>query len=166
MSKKASVFTVVICIIGIISSLFFTGFMFVQFFSIKTNTQTITELNRTYHGSVLNITATDIKTIDDSLNKDGICIAVRFVIENKSDTDFRMGGSLINPYVDDITADGDTYAFFNEPGEGLNGTIAPGKSSVGYYSIHASKDAKVVEIQIKESSNTKVIFVFNVPSAD
>ena len=142
-------------------------FMFKSCFGkdAKPQTQTITGLNETYHGSVLNITATDVKVVKDPYDKSCIHIEVRFVVENVSNKDFNMGGYLIDPYVDDVTAYGSVSAYSNKAGESLQGTIAPGKSAVGYYSVLASKDAKVVEIQIEESSNRKAIFIFDVPSA-
>lgn len=128
-------------------------------------TQTITELNQPSDGPILEITATDIQSVNDPLNDDDIVVGIRFVVENKSKKDFFLGYSLISAYVDDVTADGDTVSVFNDydkSGEDLHGNIAPRKFAKGYYAVNAPKDAKKIEVRI-EVGIKYVSFIFDIP---
>lgn len=162
MSKTTPVFMITICVILLISLVCSTVFMFLVF--LPGTETTITELNQTYNGSVLDITATDIQIVDASYrDKDRIYIEVRFIVNNTSKRNYDLAGYRFNSYVDDVTAYGSSYAYSNDAGEDLSGTIAPGKSAVGYYSVYASKGAKKVEIHIEETDKKTVIFILDMP---
>ena len=151
-------------IIYIFSILSITG---CSTFTTSSNIKTaqITELNQTYNGPLLKITATDIKSISSPYNEEEIIIGVRFIIENSSTNNFLLSPINFSAYVDNITAQGSINSELNVAGEKLNGEIASGKSAKGFYAVEAPKDAKQIEVRIEEAfEKSYAVFVFDVPA--
>jgi len=71
---------------------------------------------------------------------------------------------LFEGYADDIKCD---YSFSANVGlEGtLDGNVSPGKKLVGYYGVEVSKDAGVLELEVKSSwlGSGKAVFTFDIP---
>ena len=127
----------------------------------------ITELNQSYNGSILKITATDIKAIHDS-GTDNIIVGVKFIVENVSNNDFYLSGKNTSAYVDDVTTSENGGYLFDASGKELGGNIAPGKRSEGYRSVCCSRNAKVVEFSFEESYNLSqnVFFAFDLSAIE
>ena len=135
----------------------------------SSKTTTITELNESYHGSILKITATDLKALPNPDNADEILVGIKFKYENVSKNDsFLIWGSNIEGYIDDVAVGHWGEHYFNEPEVGLIGTkLSPGKQTAGYYCLRASKDAKNIEVRITEKYNQKYVsFVFKIPELE
>ena len=152
--------------------IFTTAVCFLVLFSFSAcnnaTTKEIKELNTPYNGSVLKITATEIKAIPKPSESDRIIIGVRFIVENISNEDFYLSGKIMSTYVDDVTTDETGSAYFDKPGESFGGHIASGKRTEGYRCVDVSKDAKFVEFYFRETySPTKTaVFIFEVPSVE
>ena len=92
-------------------------------------------------------------------------VAVKFTIENISDEDQSMSSILLfDGYADDVKCD---YSFSANMGlEGtLDGDVSPGKKLIGYYGVEVSKDAKVLDLEVKASwlDSGKAVFSFDIP---
>lgn len=132
--------------------------------------QTITELGKTYEESGIKITATDIITLplkESSTKKDYVAVAVKFVVNNDSDSVFRIGSSFMDVYVDDvlvqsrgIVSDANRDKL---PGGIISGSIAPGKRAEGYWIVDVPKDTRQIEMISKIQYENFVSFVFDVP---
>ena len=153
--RNLIVLCVAVCFLGVI--FFSKGLM---------PSKTITELNQPYNGSVLKITATEIKAVESpSGTNDEIIIGVKFVVENVSRKEWQQTRQGMTAYVDDVAQPQkyDTKHF----SDSLEGRIAPGKFTIGYYCVQASKNAKLIEIHFDEVSNKKTaIFILDIPSIE
>lgn len=126
-------------------------------------------LNETAVFDNLKITATELQEsngIEYFKAADGnVFVGVKFEIENVSDEDQSISSLMMfSAYTDDVASDYSISAMmaFDENGNTLDGTLAPGKKLVGYYAVEAPEDWKNFEIQVQPDimSETKASFVF------
>lgn len=117
--------------------------------------ETITELNQTYEGTLLNITATDIQFVRNSL--DACVVGVHLVVENVSGKSFILARSDIDTYIDDVAKIRTIEPSFGEDLPTV--TIEPGKRAEGYVSVDAPEDAEVIELYYDGT----LVFIFDIP---
>ncbi len=127
-------------------------------------------LNETAVFDNLKITATDLQESDGveffEAGDGNVFVGVKFEIENVSDTDQNISSIMMfSAYTDDVESDYSISALmaFDDNGNTLDGTLAPGKKMVGYYAIETSEEWKSIEIQVQPDilDETKASFVFN-----
>ena len=125
---------------------------------------TITELNQPYEGSVLRITATEIETIN--YPSGGMVVSIKFVVENVSKSESRLiWGNDMEGYIDDVAT---SQTFIIGYPDLIGQTIAPGKRAEGYYCLPCSKDAKIIEVRIRDAKYSEqfAVFVFDIPPVE
>ncbi len=91
-----------------------------------------------------------------------VFVGVKFTIENISDEEQTVSSMLLfNGYVDDVKCKYSVSAAMAFEGT-LDGSIAPGKKLIGYYSLEVPKDWKKLELDVQSSwlSSTSARFVF------
>lgn len=127
-------------------------------------------LNETAVFDNLKITATDLKESNGveyfEASEGNVYVGVKFEIENISDEDQSISSIMMfSSYVDDTASDYSISALmaFDENGNTLDGTLAPGKKMSGYYAVETSKDWETLEIVVKPDmiDDTKASFIFN-----
>lgn len=112
------------------------------------------KLNETAVFKNLKITANELKESageDFFTPEDGnVFVGVKFTIENTSDEEQSISSLLsFTAYIDDVKCDYSISAatVFNEGT--LDGSIAPGKKLVGWYSVEIPSDWESLEIDVK-----------------
>lgn len=135
-------------------------------FEANTEPEIITELNQTYEGLLLNITATEIRYAQVVMfHYDELTVSVNFIVENVSNEETFFDARLINVYIDDVAAS-PTIALRVGATLGTSIKLAPGKRTQGYHSVTAPNDAKTVELHIRTDwgdADTVVIFSLDIP---
>ncbi|MPN18028.1 hypothetical protein SDC9_165386 [bioreactor metagenome] len=123
-------------------------------------------LNETAVFKTLKITATELKESEGKeFNKPGdgkIFVGVHFTIENISKEEQMMSSLLLfDAYADGVKCDLSVTAAINFDGT-LDGSIAPGKKMIGWYSVEIPKEWKELELQVKSSwlSSSKATYKF------
>lgn len=95
--------------------------------------------------------------------KDGnVFVGIKFTIENISDEDQVVSSMLLfEGYADDVKCNYSLNASMAFDGT-LDGTIAPGKKLIGYYSLEVPNDWKKLELDVQSSwlSSKSARFVF------
>lgn len=126
-------------------------------------------LNETAVYKNLKITATDLQESDGAeyfkASEGNVFVGVKFEIENVSDEDQSISSMMMfSGYVDDVACDYSISAMmaFDENGNTLDGTLAPGKKMMGYYAVEVPENWSELEIQVQPDimSETKASFVF------
>lgn len=124
-------------------------------------------LNETAVFSDLKFTATEISESNGTdffkPEEGNVFVGVKFTIENVSSESQSVSNMLLfDGYVDDVKS---SYSFnaaivFDEGT--LDGTIAPGKKLVGWYSLEVPKEWKTIELEVQDSwiSSSSATFVF------
>lgn len=110
-------------------------------------------LNETAVFDDLKITATEIKESkgESFLEPDAgnVFVGVNFTIENISDEEQNISSLLLfDAYADDISCD---YSFTAATvfKQGVDGTIAPGKKIVGWYSVEVPENWQKLELDVQ-----------------
>ena len=140
----------------------------------KSNKNNITELNVTYEGESLKITATDITATDIFLSEHMdtlIMVGVKFVIENISNSDYYVKDgetveALIDNTIESIFMLNPLNLLSSENNEYLlEKAIAPGTRSEGYCSIFTYKETQTVNFRFLDGydSNDYIYFTFDIP---
>lgn len=123
-------------------------------------------LNETAVFDNLKFTATALEESNgnDFMKPDdgNVFVGVNFTIENISDDEESVSSMLLfDGYADDIKCDYsiDASVVF---GNTLDGTIAPGKKLIGYYSLEVPKDWQKIELDVQSKwlSSKSARFVF------
>ena len=109
----------------------------------------IEELNQAYEGSILKITATDIKTVQSEYSSDEFVIGVQFSVENVSNEDVMLTDSSIQAFYDDVVANS-ASGFFLADDFGRGVEIPPGKRAIRAYYLRAPKDVNIIELRVPE----------------
>ncbi len=129
--------------------------------------ETIFSLNETAVFSTLKITATEIKesTGDTFLppEEGNVFLGVKFAIENISNEEQTISSLLLfDAYVDDVSCDISFTAGAAFDGETVDGTVAPGKKLVGWYTVEVPQEWQELELQVKANwlSDSTAKFVF------
>ncbi len=126
-------------------------------------------LNETAVFDNLKITATDLKESNGveyfEASEGNVYVGVKFEIENISDEDQSISSIMMfSSYVDDTASDYSISALmaFDENGNTLDGTLAPGKKMIGYYAVEVPIEWKNLDIQVQPDmlDETKASFVF------
>ena len=126
------------------------------------------QLNETAVFKNLKITATELKESageDFFAPEDGnVFVGVKFTIENTSNKEQSISSLLsFTAYIDDVKCDYSISAATVFDEGTLDGSIAPGKKLVGWYSVEIPSDWESLEIDVKPdilSDNTaKFIFI-------
>ncbi len=132
-----------------------------------TLSEPITELNQTYEGSILKITATDIKAVQSVYSSDEIVIGVQFTVENVSNEEVLLTTSSIQAFYDDFVADSASEDFLADD-FGVSVEIPPGKRAIRAYYLKAPKDVSAIELRFPEGYLSKqyATFIFDVPPVD
>ncbi|HBT64140.1 MAG TPA: hypothetical protein DEB10_05715 [Ruminococcaceae bacterium] len=127
-------------------------------------------LNETAVFSDLKIAAIEIKASGGSeYNKPGsgnVFVGVKFTIENISNQDQIISSILLfDAYADDVKSDLSITASMEFNSKTLDGTVAPGKKLIGYYTMEVPTTTKMIELNVKSDwlSNAKAKFVLDMP---
>lgn len=91
-----------------------------------------------------------------------VFVGVKFTVENISDEEQSVSSVLLfDGYADDVKCEYSISASMAFEGT-LDGSIAPGKKLMGYYSLEVPKEWKKLELDVKASwlSSTSARFVF------
>lgn len=124
-------------------------------------------LNEAAVFSNLKFTATELSQSEGKdffVPKDGnVFVGIKFTIENLSNEEQTISSLLLfEGYVDDVKTSWSVSAncVFDEGT--LDGSIAPGKKLVGWYSVEVPANWKTLELQVLNSiwSNNSATFVF------
>lgn len=141
----------------------------------NSNTETMVEevkeqifgLNETAVFDTLKITATEIKESKGKsffeAEEGKVFVGINFTVENISDEEQTVSSLLLfDGYVDDISCDYSFSAGVAFDSKTVDGTIAPGKKAVGYYTIEAPENWAKIELDVKADwlSSTKARFEF------
>lgn len=127
-------------------------------------------LNETAVFEKIKITATELKESEGveyfEAEEGNVFVGVKFEIENVSDEEQNISSIMMfSAYTDDVASDYSISAMmaFDESGNTLDGSLAPGKKMVGYYAIETAEDWKKIEIQVQADvlDEAKASFVFN-----
>ena len=92
-----------------------------------------------------------------------VFVGVKFEIENTSDEEQTVSTLLLfEGYVDDVKCEYSVSAACAFDDGTLDGTLAPGKKLVGWYSLEVPKDWKTIELDVQASllSGSSAKFVF------
>ena len=115
----------------------------------------------------MKITAEEIKESEGKKyfepEKGKVFVGVKFTVENTSDEEITVSSLLLfDAYADDIKAEQSFTASTVFTDGNLDGTIAPGKKLVGWYSLEVPKEWKTIELNVKSDwlSNSSAKFVF------
>lgn len=115
----------------------------------------------------LKFTATDIKETEGdgffTPESGNVFVGVKFTVENISDEEQTVSSLLLfEAYVDDVKCD---YSFsaacaFDEGT--LDGSVAPGKKLIGWYSLEVPENWKNIELEVQSNwlSNSSAKFIF------
>lgn len=124
-------------------------------------------LNESAIFSELKFTATEIKESDgiDFFTPDSgnIFVGIKFTIENISNKEQSVSSLLLfEGYADNIKCDYSISAACVFDEGTLDGTIAPGKKLVGWYSLEVPKNWSKIDLEVQSNwlSNNSATFVF------
>lgn len=126
-------------------------------------------LNETAVFEKIKITATELKESEGveyfEAEEGNVFVGVKFEIENISDDDQNISSMLMfSAYLNDVACEYTISAgmAFDESGNTLDGTVAPGKKMIGYYAVEAPQDWNNLEIHVQPDvlDETKASFVF------
>lgn len=124
-------------------------------------------LNETAVFKNLKFTATEIKESEGSQfykpESEKIFVGIKFTIENISDEDQTISSILLFEAYEDDVKTSQSMTGLLAFGDGVDGTIAPGKKMVGWYVIEASKEWSEIEVNVSADwlSDTSATFEFN-----
>ena len=123
-------------------------------------------LNETAVFNDVKFTAT---SLEESKGKDffepeqgKVFVGIKFTVENISDEEQNISSLLLfEGYADDIKCDYSINASLAFEGS-LDGSLAPGKKLIGYYSLEVPEDWKKIELDVQSNwlSSTSARFVF------
>ena len=126
----------------------------------------IFKLNETAAFRTLKFTATELKEAYGETyfapEEGNVFVGVKFTIENISEEDQTVSSILLfEAYVDDVKCSESFSAAMAFNSEMLDGTIAPGKKLVGWYTLEVPENWNTIEIVIKPDllSDKNVKFV-------
>lgn len=92
-----------------------------------------------------------------------VFVGIKFTIENISSKEQDVSSILLfDSYCDDIKVEYSLLA--NTVFDGtIDGTLAPGKKMVGYYTVEVPKEWNTIELEVKQNwlSNNSATFMFN-----
>lgn len=124
-------------------------------------------LNESAVFSNLKFTATELSQSDGKdffvPNTGNVFVGIKFTIENISNEDQSISSLLLfEGYVDDVKTSWSVSASCVFDEGTLDGTIAPGKKLVGWYSVEVPANWKTLELKVQNSiwSNNSATFVF------
>lgn len=125
-------------------------------------------LNETAVFNTLKITATEVKESGGQSflepESGNTFVGVKFTIENISDEDQTVSSILLfDAYADDVSCDFSISAAVAFNNQMLDGTIAPGKKVIGWYTVEIPENWETLELNVRAEwlSNTSATFVFN-----
>lgn len=96
-------------------------------------------------------------------NTGNVFVGIKFTIENISNEDQTISSLLLfEGYVDDVKTSWSVSASCVFDEGTLDGTIAPGKKLVGWYSVEVPANWKTLELQVQNNiwSNNSATFIF------
>ncbi len=124
-------------------------------------------LNETAVFEDLKITATEIKeSTGESFfapENGNVFVGVKFTIENTSSEEKSISSILLfDAYADDISCSLSLSASAAFDGSTVDGTIAPGKKLVGWYTVEIPQGWSELELNVQDDwlSNNSATFVF------
>ena len=124
-------------------------------------------LNETAVFETLKITATEIKESNGKsffeADAGNVFVGINFTIENISDEEQSVSSILLFvAYVDDVSCDYSFSAGVAFDSKSVDGTIAPGKKLVGYYTVEVPENWRKIELDVKADwlSSAKARFEF------
>ncbi len=116
----------------------------------------------------LKFTASEIKESTGSTyftpEEGKVFVGIKFTIENVSNEEQSVSSMLLfEAYADDVKCDYSVNASLAFDEGTLDGTIAPGKKLVGWYSLELPQDWSAIEVLVKADwlSDNSATFVFN-----
>ena len=126
------------------------------------------KLNETAAFRTLKFTATELKEAYGETyfapEEGNVFVGVKFTIENISEEDQTVSSILLfEAYVDDVKCSESFSAAMAFNSEMLDGTIAPGKKLVGWYTLEVPENWKTLELHVQANwlSNSNAKFVFS-----
>jgi len=124
-------------------------------------------LNDTAIFKTLKFTATEIRESNGDTyfapESGNVFVGVKFTIENISNEDQIISSILLfEGYVDDVKCSESFTASAAFDSEMLDGTIAPGKKLVGWYTMEVPENWETIELHVQSNwlSNSTAKFVF------
>jgi len=165
MFNRASKFwTTIICALVLFSFSACNDFSTASKTTINGNS-IITELNKPYKGSIVNIMITEIYAYEQSEFQNAT-IVFKLIFENVSkNSDYFVNPASCEAYVDNFSAK-NNYLVDSHNYEGpLNATISPGKKAEGYWGVDVPKDAAKIEFRIKDDflNDVYATFILGIP---
>lgn len=134
-------------------------------------TEPVLEINKTYEGSWIDVTAYDIKAFETPELKENnqILVIVGFEIKNTaSQKDYYVGSCDL--YVDDIAVSENLLNGVEKGAEQrLNATkLAPGKRTRGYVGANVPSGAQNLEVRIDDddATDTSAVFILDIPPVE
>lgn len=131
------------------------------------NTEETFGINETAVLKTLKITANELKESNGKQfaqpHEGKVFLGVKFTIENISEKDQIMSSLLLfNAYIDGVKCNYSLPASIVFDEGTIDGTVAPNKKLVGWYTVEVPKDWSNLELQIKSSwlESTKATFIF------
>lgn len=124
-------------------------------------------INETAVFQDLKFTATEMKQSDGSdfftPESGNVFVGINFTIENISDEEQSISSILLfDAYADDVKCDYSFNAACAFDGDGLDGSIAPGKKLTGWYAVEVPANWGSIELNVQSSwlSNNHATFIF------
>ena len=132
----------------------------------SSNAKVVTELNQTYRGSRVNITALEIKSVElPKLDSgDEMVVLVKFAIENTTKSD--EYACIYSASVDGMeTSDSFWQDALVNSEKKISVIITPGKRAEGYLGAVVPKGTKTIEFRVADigAQNKYAVFLLDTP---